>query len=64
MHGNIPYLFDCWADTVVNLLQLNSSIDWQYSAKYLRSMAVAKLTLTTFSYRRHTIYSVFPFDQT
>ena len=25
MHGNIPYLFDCWADLVVHLLLLKSS---------------------------------------
>ena len=27
MHGIIPYMFDCWADLVVHLLLLNSSMD-------------------------------------
>ena len=26
MHGNIPYMFDCWADPVVHLLLLKSSM--------------------------------------
>ena len=25
MHGNIPYMFDCWADPVVHLLLLKNS---------------------------------------
>ena len=26
MHGNIPYMLDCWANPVVHLLQLTSSM--------------------------------------
>ena len=26
MHGNIPYLFDFWADPIVHLLLLKSSM--------------------------------------
>ena len=28
MYGIIPYMFDCWADPVVHLLLLKSSMDW------------------------------------
>ena len=27
MHGNIPFMFDCWADSVLHLLLLKSSMD-------------------------------------
>ena len=41
MHGNIPCVFDCWADPVVHLLLLKSSISLfpvhvQKFHKYLR----------------------------
>ena len=30
MHGNILYMFDCWADPVVHLILLLSSMDSAY----------------------------------
>ena len=30
LHDMTPYMFDCWADPVVNLLVLNSSMDVHY----------------------------------
>ena len=30
-HGNLPYMFDCWADPFAHLLPLKSSMDWLLS---------------------------------
>ena len=35
MHGNISFMFDCWADPVVHLLLLKSSMTFRFPAYHV-----------------------------
>jgi len=39
MHGNIHYMFDCWADLVVLLLQLKTSLAKSFLGQKLSMLA-------------------------
>ena len=67
MHGNIPLMFDCWADPIFHMLLLKNSLAWLLRPlghpEYLKTGALLKVKLYengNISCLQKMIY--FPFD--